>query len=213
LLEKLKNKSNILVVACAVMFIIMMSGVVFKVFSENSGCSRCISPQESDYEINQALTNLLYQIPGIISARVALIHTTISEDMVGYRQTPSYTYSTVYGQTLPNYPIGTFYQNIPLSQMQDYLPALIENRCSFNNSDEIKNKFLRLRLENRSITSFLACPLYDNQKTLMGALYLGWNKNYDAPDIAFLDSYISDLQQAAQTIDQALIWRSGTATN
>lgn len=149
--------------------------------------------QSANKLIQGKLNALVAATPGASRSRVHVIHNGVfTVTGVGILR-HDVTHAAAKAGRAP----GPYETNTPLSQMTDFLDALIENRCKKMEVASMKDSGASFRLRELGVSRFLACPIYNESKQLLGALVTHWDEADLSPeDMNMVIS--SHLQYAAQ---------------
>jgi hypothetical protein len=80
----------------------------------------------------------------------------------------------------PGRALGPSVQNAPLSDLGDFLPAMLAGQCALRHVSELRAGPMLVGLLSLGVSAVLACPAADVEGKLVGALLMSWDGS-DAP--------------------------------
>jgi hypothetical protein len=120
-------------------------------------------------QIVAATNGLLETVPHVSQVRLALIHA------VGGRErtlADRFQYNVVVVAAPAGYPAGFVEQNLPLTYWDDYLPALIANKCPKILINDMTEESAKVRLQSLNGRFVMPCPVFSDDHTLRGAVFI-----------------------------------------
>lgn len=132
--------------------------------------------QSRNNEINKYLDKLLTDVPDAIVTRVNLIH---SVKFASTNQTPILRWDTIYARTNPEHKSGAgpLLRDQPLIAWSNYIEDLLAGHCRYMLTKNLNNDAPHQSLYSMGVYSFDVCPIVDNNKKLLGAIFLSWEEN------------------------------------
>jgi hypothetical protein len=127
----------------------------------------------ADRLIEQLMRTLLRQSPGITRVRLAVIHGGLTGDAPRYDVTN--------GVAARGRLIGPRACDCPLSDWNDFLPALLAGQCALYQVPAAGSPALSSGLVSSCATSVLVCPATGPAGDLMGAVIVMWDGNNQPP--------------------------------
>jgi hypothetical protein len=124
--------------------------------------------------IEQLMKTLLGQAPGITRVRLAVIHGGLAGDAPRYGVTNSVA---ARGRS-----IGPLAPDRPLSDWNNFLPALLAGLCALHRVPAAGTPALSSGLVSSCATSVLVCPATGPAGDLMGAVIVMWDGNDQPPE-------------------------------
>jgi len=121
--------------------------------------------------IQQRLHDLLDHTPTAARVRVAVFHNGVYS-LSGFGML---RFDIVHAAARPGRTVGQFDANVPISQMNDYLPNLIQGECTLLNISELRDVAAAERLRRLNISTSLACPIRNASKQLIAGLFASWD--------------------------------------
>ena len=95
--------------------------------------------------------------------------------------------------------------NQPLSDWNEFLPALLAGRCQLTNvSANASTVAVRARLAALGAGSFMACPVVDIQGRMLGAVFVTWDLRDNPPAGEDLQSLMDFARSVGTQIASAL---------
>lgn len=131
---------------------------------------------QSDRLIEQLLRTLLVAAPAAARVRLDVVHNGVT----GVTGTALLRYDVTNTVAAPGHATGQMVLNLPLSDWNESLPALLAGKCQIGEVAEAVSIALRARLEAMGAGAFLSCPVVDVQGRLLGAVFVQWDV-HDAP--------------------------------
>lgn len=154
--------------------------------------------QLANQQIQLRLIRLLVGTPTAARARVAVFHNGVfTVTGVGLLR-----FDVTHVEAKPGRAIGEMPVNVPLSQMSDYLSALLAGKCVVVEVGALRDTAAVARMRRLNIAAFLACPIINAEGHILGALFTSWDDGDDLP--ADMNPVIALHQQAATEIALAL---------
>jgi hypothetical protein len=132
---------------------------------------------DTNRQVQDLLEALLHQVPTAARARVSAIHAGENTG-VG---TVLLRFDVINEASAPNRRGGQRLVNEPLSDWDDFLPALLAGKCQFTPVAQLHVDARRIRMQSEGVASFLACPLVDRHGTLLGDVTLSWEDTDTVP--------------------------------
>jgi hypothetical protein len=124
--------------------------------------------------IEQLIKTLLGQSPGITRVRLAVIHGGLAG--VASR------YDVTNGVAARGRSIGPLARDCPLSDWNDFLPALLVGQCALHRLPAAGTPAPSSGLASSCATSVLVCPASGPAGDLMGAVIVMWDGNDQPPE-------------------------------
>jgi hypothetical protein len=124
--------------------------------------------------IEQLMKTLLGQSPGITRVRLAVIHGGLAGDAPHYDVTNSVA--------ARSRSIGPLTRDCPLSDWNDFLPALLAGLCALHRVPAAGTPAPSSGPVSSCATSVLVCPATGPAGDLMGAVIVMWDGNDQPPE-------------------------------
>jgi hypothetical protein len=131
---------------------------------------------ETDKLIDQLLTALLTQATSAARVRLGVVHNGVT----GVTGMALLRFDITNGVAAPGHSVGAMVVNEPLSDWNEFLPALLAGRCQMGRATTEPNLSLRGRLEALGASDFMACPVIDIQGRMLGGVFVTWDL-HDVP--------------------------------
>jgi hypothetical protein len=128
--------------------------------------------------IEQLMRTLLRQSPGITRVRLAVIHGGLAGPMPAGPP----RYDVTNGVAARGRLIGPLAPDRPLSDWNDFLPALLAGLCALYRVPAAGSPALSSGLVSSCATSVLVCPATGPAGDLMGAVIVMWDGNNQPPE-------------------------------
>lgn len=125
---------------------------------------------ESDKIINDTISLLLDQTQGD-RVTVEMVHNGTFTMAAQHLMHFSVTHEVNKSNVVPGKPL----QNEPLSEWSDFLPDLLNNKCTIKSIKDIKDPVVKLRMQDYNIGSFAACPIFDSRGVFLGGVFVSYN--------------------------------------
>ncbi len=123
--------------------------------------------------IDAVLKRALSQIPTAARIRVAFIHIAPNTlDLLRFDITNAATNT--------GHPIGELTADHSISEWSAYFSTLLNDQCVDVNSIQTST-ISQERLKSLEIRRFLACPIFNNHRQFLGAVFVSWDINDPDP--------------------------------
>lgn len=132
---------------------------------------------QTDKLIDQLLSALLARAPGAARVRLGVVHNGVT----GVTGVALLRYDITNAVAGPGHSVGNMVLNQPLSDWNDFLPALLAGKCQSGLAQTQPSLRLRARLEALGASAFMACPVIDIQLRMLGSLLITWDGNDPPP--------------------------------
>jgi hypothetical protein len=169
---------------------------------------------ETDRLIEQLLRALLNRAPTAARVRLDVVHNGVT----GITGTALLRYDVTNAVASPGHAVGEMVVNQPLSDWNDFLPALLAGKCQLIALREgASTVALRARLEALGAGYLMACPVIDIQGRMLGAVFITWDLRYLPPAGEDLQSLMDFSRSVGTQIASALdlgghmLWSSNGA--
>jgi hypothetical protein len=121
--------------------------------------------------ISQHLEFLLAHAAGASRVRMSVIHNGVT----GLTGTSLLRYDVTNIVAAPGRALGPSVQNAPLSDLADFLPAMLAGQCALHHVSELRAGPMLVGLMSLGVSAVVACPAADVQGKLVGALLMSWD--------------------------------------
>lgn len=128
--------------------------------------------------IDQLLESILVRATGASRVRLNVIHNGIT----GLTGTGLLRYDVTNNVAAPGRAGGGSLVNQPLSDWNDFLPALVAGQCSMLRIATLRSVSLRARFEAFGASAVLVCPAADVEGKMVGAVFVFWDGSDTVPD-------------------------------
>jgi hypothetical protein len=132
---------------------------------------------ESDRLVDQLLSSVLQRAPQAARVRLAVVHNGVT----GLTGIGLLRYDITNAVAAPGHTAGMALQNQPLSEWSMILPPLLAGRCELSTVDGVANPASKARLLEMGTIAVLACPVSDVHGTVLGALFVLWDRGDTPP--------------------------------
>lgn len=133
---------------------------------------------KTDRLIDQLLAALLAHAPTAARVRLDVVHNGVT----GITGTALLRYDVTNAVAAAGHSAGAMVINQPLSDWNEFLPALLAGKCQVVAVDEHANSAaLRARLEALGAGTFMVCPVIDIQGRLLGGVLTTWDVRDQPP--------------------------------
>jgi len=127
---------------------------------------------DASIRIDNVIKHAIIQIPYAARMRVAFIHIAPNTlDLLRFDITNA--------TTNPGHPIGELTADHSISEWSAYFSKLLNDQCVNVNSVQTST-ISQERLKSLGIRRFLACPIFNNHRQFLGAVFVSWD--IDDPD-------------------------------
>jgi hypothetical protein len=117
------------------------------------------------------LRDTLTKAPSAARLRVAVFHNGIfTVTGAGILR-----FTVTHASAKPGRSSGPTTLGVPLSQMGDYLPALVRDECTWVRQADVSDLSAQARLREMNIALFLACPVVNAHKQILGGVFMSWD--------------------------------------
>ena len=125
----------------------------------------------TDKLIDQLLTALMGRAPLATRVRLGVIHNGVT----GVTGVALLRFDITNGVARPGHAVGQLITNEPLSDWNNFLPALLAGQCQTAATSAETNVVRRARLEALGAGTYMACPVTDIQHRMLGAVVATWD--------------------------------------
>jgi hypothetical protein len=125
----------------------------------------------TDKLIDQLLTALMERAPLATRVRLGVIHNGVT----GVTGVALLRFDITNGVARPGHAVGQLITNEPLSDWNNFLPALLAGQCQTAATSAETNVVRRARLEALGAGTYMACPVTDIQHRMLGAVVATWD--------------------------------------
>lgn len=128
---------------------------------------------KSNIEINVRLKDLLSKIPSADRIRVGIIRPPLTTDNIG----SGLKFDMTHGVARPGHTIGELVTDLPISELNDFLPDLLVHKCSYKRFEELTSQGLINRSILLGLSSVLACGIFNPSSQMIGIILVSWERS------------------------------------
>lgn len=154
----------------------------------------------TDKLIDQLLTALLARAPAAARVRLGVVHNGVT----GVTGIALLRFDITNAVAAPGHSTGDLLVNQPVSDWNDFLPALLADQCHVGAASTQSNLGIRARLNALGANAFMACPVIDIQGRMLGAMLITWDANESAPTGEVLQSLTDYARSVGTQVASAL---------
>ena len=147
----------------------------------------------ADRLVKEYMESLLYVLKTPARIRVGLVHNGIANTAGRSMMRIDAPYSvTALGRSQ-----GATVVNQPFSDWSDYSEAMFKEECVTLHTSSIRNPAQLSRLLSAGIEVFIVCPIIDIQGSMIGGLFVSWDRGDLIPDLLMADKMVVDIRATA----------------
>jgi hypothetical protein len=139
-------------------------------FAQYLNMAAVYSDKRVEAAINNYLDLVLESVPSASQVRVGLIHKRIENS-----SSSEFLFDVAFVRTRPHFIQSQRLTDLPLTQWRTYLNKLADNSCAVITLDQIDDQNVKERLAGLRITVYQGCPLWRDNRYLLGAVFTFWS--------------------------------------